>query len=77
MTLPRARPLPTKILGGNKHGHIQSQGCEGAKQKGVAPGVEKRFGEQAGLPDGGMPFSPILGNAFKAGLSLAKMMITL
>src|SRR5579863_8755823 len=51
--------LPTKMLDRIKDRYSEPQGCESAKQKGVAPCVEERFGQRAGPFDGWMPFSPI------------------
>src|SRR5437899_2247738 len=45
----RARSLPTKILDGIEDGHIQAQGCKGAKQQSVVPRAEERFREQPGF----------------------------
>ncbi len=40
-------------------------GLEGAKKQGVVPGVEERFRQRPGTPDGGMPGLPILWDSSK------------
>src|ERR1700730_13867655 len=60
-----ARSRPAKLIEVVEHRHIQAKGRERAKQEGIFPCVEQRFGESAGPLDGWMPLPPILRDVFE------------